>query len=171
MIGRKRKIMSGCGAIHVQAWFDPIYGRCMEVFLAKGSSGGCNSFMLGLSRMTSMALRTGANFDSVIDQLNSTPTCPSYAVRSATKKDTSKGNCCPTALGNALKDMQQEVFDLLGTDEESVYPIKVEKEINEVHHSKKETEYQKVKCPKCGGELRFEGGCNSCVDCGHTKCD
>lgn len=28
-----------------------------------------------------------------------------------------------------------------------------------------------VKCPQCGGELIFEGGCNTCKSCGWSKCD
>ena len=121
--------------------------------------------MLGLSRMTSMALRTGANFEAVIDQLNSTPTCPSYAVRSSTKRDTSKGNCCPTALGNSLVEMQEEVFELLGTDEDRVYPVKEVKGIKEVHH-KKEPEFVQAKCPKCGGEQKRSGNWIICTKCG-----
>ena len=27
------------------------------------------------------------------------------------------------------------------------------------------------KCPECGGSLIFEGGCNTCKDCGWSKCD
>lgn len=26
-------------------------------------------------------------------------------------------------------------------------------------------------CPECGGNLVFEGGCNTCKDCGWSKCD
>lgn len=164
LIGKKRKIMSGCGAIHVQAWFEPVDGRCMEVFLSKGSSGGCNSFMTALSRMTSYALRTGANFETTIDQLKSTPTCPSYAVRTATQKDTSKGNCCPTALANALVEMQTEIYDELGINEDVVYYVKPFENVKVVKENKKH------KCPECGEELRFEGGCNSCPSCGYSKC-
>ena len=29
----------------------------------------------------------------------------------------------------------------------------------------------KPKCPQCGEELFFEGGCNICKSCGWTKCD
>ena len=28
----------------------------------------------------------------------------------------------------------------------------------------------KIKCPECGGDLIFEGGCNTCKDCGYSKC-
>ena len=28
-----------------------------------------------------------------------------------------------------------------------------------------------AKCPECGGDLIFEGGCNTCKNCGYSKCD
>jgi len=166
LIGKKRKIMSGCGSLHVQAWFDPINGRMMETFLTKGSTGGCNSFMIALSRMLSVALRTGADFDYVIEQLKSTPTCSSYSVRSATKKDTSKGNCCPTAIANAFVSMQEEINYELDIIPETIEEVPKIKKIK-----KPVAGITKPKCPTCGGELRFEGGCNQCVDCGYSKCD
>ena len=27
------------------------------------------------------------------------------------------------------------------------------------------------KCPECGEEITFEGGCNICKSCGWSKCD
>jgi len=166
LIGRKRKLMTGCGSLHCQAFFDPTTGRCMEIFLSKGGSGGCLSMQNSLSRMVSLALRTGADFDVVIDQLKSTTACPSYAIRSATKRDTSKGNACPTAVGNAMIEMQEEIFDLLGVTEEEVYEVHTEtKEEHKVETNRK------PKCPECDGELRFEGGCQTCMNCAWTKCE
>jgi len=165
LLGKKRKIMSGCGSVHVQAWFDPINGKLTEVYLSKGSTGGCNSWMISNSRIMSLALRTGASFDYLIDQLKSAPACPSYSVRTATKKDTSKGNCCPVAVANALIEMQKEVYDELGIDEEEYKHEEMpsQTDVPIIKHIKK--------CPKCGAELRFEGGCNSCPECGWSKCD
>ena len=31
-------------------------------------------------------------------------------------------------------------------------------------------EDNKVKCPECGAELSFTGGCNVCLSCGWSKC-
>ena len=42
-------------------------------------------------------------------------------------------------------------------------------------NSSKESTNKKVihkpQCPNCGGNLIFEGGCNTCKDCGWSKCD
>lgn len=93
-------------------------------------------------------------------------TCPSYAVRTATKHDTSKGSCCPVAIGNALIDMYKEMQDEISDDLEEIIdtPKQPKKKII-VDKSKT------AKCPQCGGNLVFEGGCNTCKDCGWSKCD
>ncbi len=162
-IGKKRKLQTGCGSLHVTAFFDKISGRLLECYLSKGSTGGCNQFMVGLSRMISLSARAGVGIDNIIDQLNSTGTCPSYAVRKATKHDTSTGNCCPMAVGYALKDMYNEICEELGLNDE-------EENENEV---KVETKSDEPKCPICGEPIKFEGGCQSCTnpDCYWTKCE
>ena len=81
----------------------------METYLSKGSTGGCNNFMISLSRMISICARGGIDIYTIVDQLDSTGSCPSYAVRKATKGDVSKGACCPMAVGNALLDMYHQV--------------------------------------------------------------
>lgn len=134
-------------------------------------TGNCNSFMVGLSRMISLSARGGIDIYSIVDQLNSTLTCPSYAVRRATKHDTSKGSCCPTAIGNALLDMYDEIQDELGNREETVKPKMVGKEVIK-EAIKTVRQHDKMKCPECGEELQFSGGCMTCTKgCGWSKCD
>lgn len=112
-LGLKRTLNTGCGTLHCEAFFDPTNGELRECYLSKGSTGGCNNFMIGLSRMISLASRGGVSIDNILDQLKSCGVCPSYAVRSATKGDTSKGSCCPVAVGNALRDMHKEIQDII----------------------------------------------------------
>ena len=165
-VGKKRTLQTGCGTLHCEAFFDPDTGELLETYLSKGSSGGCNQFMIGLSRMISLAARGGVDIYSIIDQLKSSGTCPSYAVRTATKHDTSKGSCCPVAIGNALIDMYKEMQDEISDDSEDV--------IDTSKQPKKKIVVDKsktAKCPQCGGNLVFEGGCNTCKDCGWSKCD
>jgi len=144
VLGLKRTLQTGCGTLHCTAFFDKTTGELVETYLSKGSNGGCNNFMIGLSRMISLAARGGVHIHHIADQLKSCGTCPSYAVRSAIKHDTSTGTSCPMAIGNALLEMYGE---------------------------EKEKIDGNVKCPVCGQELAFEGGCNSCKSCGYSKCD
>ena len=162
-IGKKRTLRTGCGTLHCEAFFDPDNGQLLETYFSKGSSGGCNNFMIGLSRMISLAARGGIDVYSIVDQLKSSATCPSYAVRTATKHDTSKGSSCPVAIGNALLEMYEEMMDEVGFSDVE------EKELEVI--TPKIVPVSKAKCPQCGGELVFEGGCNTCKNCGWSKCD
>jgi ribonucleoside-diphosphate reductase alpha chain len=163
VIGKKRKLTTGCGSLHVTAFFDAKTGDLMETYLSKGSSGGCNNYMIGLSRMMSLAARAGCNIHNIVDQLDSCGVCPSYAVRKATKHDTSKGSCCPMAVGNALlemwKEMQEELSNKPIQNRTETTCKKSDKAVN-IH-----------KCPECGEPITHEGGCNICKSCGWSKCD
>lgn len=159
-IGKKRTLITGCGTLHCEAFFDPASGELLETYFSKGSSGGCNNFMIGLSRMISLSARGGVDIYSIVDQLKSSGTCPSYAVRRATKHDTSKGSCCPVAIGNALIDMYEELQTDLGL-----------MDTKECRMSNKDITENKPQCPECGEPLVFEGGCNICKSCGWSKCD
>ena len=113
VIGKKRKLITGCGSLHCIALFDPHTGALLETYLSKGSTGGCNNFMVGLSRMISISARGGIRIETIVDQLNSSGSCPSYTARKVTRGDTSKGACCPMPVGNALMDMYREMQEEL----------------------------------------------------------
>lgn len=156
-IGKKRTLHTGCGTLHCQAFFDPSSKELREVYLSKGSTGGCNNFMTGLSRMISLSARGGISIDAIVDQLKSSGTCPSYAVRTATKHDTSKGSSCPVAVGEALLRMYEEMQN------DNVCTCETTNDPEEVN--------SKSVCPECGSDLIFEGGCNTCKNCGYSKCN
>lgn len=158
IIGLKRKLMTGCGSLHCQAFFDPDNGELREIYLSKGSTGGCNNFMIGLSRMISAAARAGVSLDDIVDQLMSTGACPSYA-----KRGKSKGSCCPMAIGYALKDMYKQFNEYFADS------VNIPK--NQENTTRSSVCKNKVLCPECGEELVFEGGCNTCKSCGWSKCD
>lgn len=166
-IGKKRTLHTGCGTLHCEAFFDPENGDLLETYFSKGSSGGCNNFMIGLSRMISLSARGGIDIYSIVDQLKSSGSCPSYAIRSATKHDTSKGSSCPVAIGNALIDMYEEMQEDLGLNE-----IENERKMRQIIDVIANIDLKKKNpCPQCGEELTFEGGCNICKACGWSKCD
>lgn len=179
LVGKKRKLNSGCGRLHALAYFDRDTGELKEVFLNKGSQHGCNAFMNGLARMISLSARSGVDIYTIVDQLKSVPVCASYAVRYATKKDTSKGANCPMAVGNCLLEMYDEMqkeIDLglytetIERDDDSEEPC-YDKDIESVIHEDESSD-NVVICPKCGSKNYIPAnGCWECKDCGYSRCD
>ena len=172
LIGMKRRLTTGCGSLHCTAWFDPQTGDLMEIYLNKGSTGGCANFMVGLSRMISLACRGGVKIEDIADQLQSTGACPSYASRTATKHDTSKGACCPMAVGNALMEMWKEMKERIEKGNSIIALANSDSQIpsSESRPSFNPEADNGAKCPECGSELIQEGGCVICKSCGWSKC-
>lgn len=181
VVGLKRKLMTGCGSLHCIALFDKSTGNMVETYLSKGSTGGCNNFMVGLSRMISLSARAGVSIYDIVDQLRSTGSCPSYAVRKAVHNDTSIGSCCPMAVGNALIDMYNEFNHLEKyTNKNDIKSKAIESTVDEhilESVTKASIEEQLITykeeelCPQCGAKLDHIGGCDQCNMCGWTKCD
>lgn len=149
------QLTTGCGSLWMSVYFHKKTGQLCHIFLDKGSTGGCNSFMIGLSRMISYTGKLGGTVEGICDQLNSVPACPSYSVRTALKKDTSAGKCCPSAIGRALMELKQRYIE-----------DHLEMSTGEL----KQEEMTVNNCPECGAKLNFTGGCNSCPECGWSRC-
>lgn len=160
LIGLKRKLMTGCGSLHCTAFFDPATGDLMETYLSKGSTGGCLNSLTGLSRMISLASRGGLKIHQIVDQLDSCGVCPSYAVRTATKHDTSSGACCPSAIGRAILDMHKQIMNNVINYDPSIE-----------QYDKQDYNNNECKCPECGEPIIQEGGCVLCRNCGWSKCN
>ena len=166
-IGKERHLQTGCGSLHVCGFFDTVTGDLLEDYISKGSQGGCLSNLIGLSRLISYAARGGCDIHGIVDQLLSVPACPSYVARTVTKHDTSRGACCPNAIGYALLDMYDEMQDELGLKDDQDEETSDESQPIEPVIAKG----SQPKCPECGSILIFEGGCNVCKNCGWSKCD
>jgi ribonucleoside-diphosphate reductase alpha chain len=183
LIGKKRKLTTGCGSLHCTAFFDPATGDLMETYLSRGSTGGCANSYTGLSRMISLAARGGVHLDDIVDQLNSCGICPSYAVRRATKKDTSPGACCPIAVGKALVEMHDEMMNELWGKAISEVKEEMKKAdpaiamAMEPMSPEEESAAAKIllkglnHCPECGQPLAHAGGCDICNNCGWSHCN
>lgn len=135
-------------------------------------TGNCANFMVGLSRMISLACRGGVKIEDIADQLQSTGACPSYASRTATKHDTSKGACCPMAVGNALMEMWKEMKERIekGNSIIALANSNSQIPISESIPSSNPEADNGAKCPECGSELIQEGGCVICKSCGWSRC-
>lgn len=178
-VGKMRKLTTGCGSLHLNAIFNSKTGDLMEIFLNKGSSGGCNNFMIGLSRQISLNCKNGSKIDDILDQLASSGVCPSYAVRTATKHDTSPGSSCPVAVGKALKEMWEEMQNELqsGINDENKSALVGKTSVEGPDHNERKSSKAaggKISgsvCPVCGSKIEHIGGCDQCNNCGWSKCE
>ena len=190
VIGIKRKLKTGCGSLHCTFYFCPETGELREVFLDKGSKGGCLSLLNAMSRLASLCARKGAPVEEIADQLESVLVCPSYSVSKFKDKTTSKGSSCASAVAYALIDAHNQFLeDFIDPDDdcdieiktiqkteklELPEPRKVIKTKATVKNAKRtdvlDDDYYMV-CPECGEKalLKTEG-CVSCVSCGYSRC-
>jgi ribonucleoside-diphosphate reductase alpha chain len=146
--GVTERVNTGCGYIYVTVNFDS--RGISEVFSTLGKAGGCAAAQLeAISRLTSVALRSGIDVDSIVKHLRGIR-CPSIAWEQ----------------GHAILSCADAIASVL------------EKYIKEGTASNSETPSQNPEmvkswagqCPDCGGPLIYQEGCNICLACGFTKC-
>lgn len=146
--GITERVNTGCGYIYITVNFDQ--EGIAEVFSTLGKAGGCAAAQLeAISRLISLALRSGIDIDSIVKHLRGIR-CPSIAWEQ----------------GHAVLSCADAIASVL------------EKFIRQRDSAKQEADTKNpdiVKswaghCPDCGGSLIYQEGCNICLDCGFTKC-
>lgn len=176
--GLKKTLTTGCGTLHLESFYDIETDELRECFLSKGSTGGCNSFMVAVSRLISLAARAGVPSYKIIDQLKSAGTCPSYAVRKATMGDVSIGSSCPCAVGYALEELGKIITENDEPTNDKIEISSIDSKLIKPVNEAEEKLWSKFaptifeECPKCGEHAVFRtNGCITCSSCGYTKCD
>lgn len=129
-------------------------GELVEVFIDPSKSGGCLANVEVIGRLCSSMLRAGVAVEAVIDSAKGVK-CSSCA-RSKKKVD---GLSCGDIVAKAIETEYNYRKGKKNTKKVEKITEKVEK--NE----------EKAKCPECGAELSFTGGCNVCSSCGWSKCN
>jgi len=181
LISYKRTIVNGCGKFYLHLDFDDVGGEPLETFIDIGSGGGCERNLQFISRLISLLLRAGVDISEIIDQSFSIRPCKAYTDRTKSKGDTAKGTSCPSAIGWALKDLNDKIQTNYTMSDDLYYgayeempaeetPTEWEDDEPQVEH-KVAKPVHKALCPECAEELIFESGCNVCKNCGWSKCD
>jgi len=146
--GVTERVNTGCGYIYVTVNFDS--QGISEVFSTLGKAGGCAAAQLeAISRLTSLALRSEIDIDSIVKQLRGIR-CPSIAWE--------QGHAilsCADAIASVLEKYLREKT-ATNPDALSQNPEMVKSWAGQ--------------CPDCGGPLIYQEGCNICLACGFTKC-
>jgi len=143
--GITERVTTGCGYIYVTVNSDE-RGIC-EVFSTLGKAGGCASAQLeAISRLISLALRSGIDVASIVRQLRGIR-CPSIAWEE----------------GKAVLSCADAIASVL------------EKHTGGGNNKPKLEDYGLAKnlagqCPDCGNLLVYQEGCFICPSCGYTKC-
>lgn len=186
LVGYKRKIVNGCGDFSEQIFFDDFTGEPLENFIAMGDGGGCARNLEAISRLISLALRSGIPVSEVIKQLKKVHSCPAYRARKIQKGDTSVGTSCPSAIGYAIEELCNKINDRLfdGTDmddsltfDDSDHNMMIESWYEDSKSEIEDLLSNQAICPECGAKLQHEGGCVVCrgdethAGCGWSKCD
>ena len=165
--GITQKIPTGCGNLYITINEDE-EGIC-EVFSTMGKSGGCAASQSeAVSRMVSLALRSGVSIDSIIKQVKGIR-CPSPAWGEG-------GSIlsCPDAIGRALerynKDGMSARLHHKPKATASSLPTVAYASSDCAKGGNKNHLGLCPECPDCGGLLEFGEGCAFCRGCGFSKC-
>jgi ribonucleoside-diphosphate reductase alpha chain len=156
--GFTEKVRIGCGNLYITVNYDE-QGIC-EVFTTTGRAGGCPSQSEATSRLVTIALRSGIDAKSIVEQLKGIR-CPS-TIRQKDMKVLS----CPDAIGRLIEKVLklQNGNGNGNSKHEEHTKDNSDDEIEEVNIA------EITKCPECGKGVEHEGGCVICKHCGFSKC-
>ena len=155
--GKTRRLRTGDGTLYVTVNEDE-NGLC-EVFTAIGKAGGTVAAQTeAISRLISLALRSGVDPNSIINQLKG------ISGPNPTWEDGQLILSTPDAIGRALETFVNGDSPTL--EKKSQFEIAEENST-----SGKAGQYGQD-CSECDGSgVVNEGGCLVCKDCGWSKCE
>lgn len=184
--GFTEKVRIGCGNLYITVNYDE-NGIC-EVFTNTGRAGGCPSQSEATSRLVSVALRSGMDVKSIVEQLKGIR-CPS-TIRQKGLNVLS----CPDAIGRLIEKVakihsskDEDGGNDFTTQEYSIVQrpnssgsgetvcasdcnVCTLKEVCSAPGTDFEEYDLGGACPECGKTVEHEGGCVICRNCGYSKC-
>ncbi|MGX8701920.1 vitamin B12-dependent ribonucleotide reductase [Caproiciproducens sp.] len=155
--GVTERVKIGCGNLYITVNYDD-QGIC-EVFTNTGKAGGCPSQSEATARLASIALRSGMEVESIVDQLRGIR-CPS-TIRQPGLKCTS----CPDAIAKTIERVYKEQVQM------GKWPAPAPQKSKPVRETAADGAPGSMRfCPECGARLEHEGGCVTCRQCGYSRC-
>ncbi len=164
--GITERVRTGHGNMYITINFDENQ-EPFEVFGTLGKAGGCASAQLeAISRLVSLALRSGISPEEVIAQLKGITCCPAW-------DDGTLVRSGPDAVALALEshlNADPDARPLAAADAMQLSFIADPHQTNG-NGNASNGGYQARKCPDCNGTLHYLEGCVMCVSCGWNKCE
>ncbi|ADL08847.1 vitamin B12-dependent ribonucleotide reductase [Thermosediminibacter oceani] len=168
--GSTEKVKIGCGNLYITVNSDE-YGIC-EVFTNLGRAGGCPSQSEATSRLISLALRSGIDVKSIVEQLKGIR-CHSTLRQMANNKDI-KVLSCPDAIARAIERHIGARLAEGGNGVEFIKKIYCAGDTATAADGNNPVREPgrgyKSYCPECNSVLEHESGCIVCRSCGYSKC-
>lgn len=168
--GVTERVRTGHGNMYVTINYDE-GGRPFEVFGTLGKAGGCDSAQLeAISRLVSLALRSGIDPSQVVEQLRGITCCPAWDSGTLVRSS-------PDAVALALE------HQLTGEAEETPRPSADGVQLKFVPHPALSGVeglnsngdgpglFHGRRCPDCNTPVIYQEGCLMCVSCGWNKCE
>ena len=186
-IYKKCKIHTGCGKLVLFVGYSPSEDRIVEMYVKRSANGGCVHNIDALVISMSGMLRLGGNLDNIEKAFRGCGTCNSFTTAKLKGNKLSKGKSCPTAILNAIKEVEseiktQELAEIISNTPE--LKTQLENEYDKFHSTFTEAEKAFIeengqiayanatnRCPVCNSELQNSGGCISCSNCGFSRCE
>jgi len=157
--GTTEKLKTGCGNLYVTINEDD--EGLAEVFTTIGKSGGCTASQSeATSRMISLALRSGVDPASVVEQLKGIRCpMPSWDRGSVTLS-------CADAIGKAI----ERYLSGNGHAGQEAVPDPGPQTRSLPHRGNAASAGYNPECPECGTMLELSEGCVVCRACGYSRC-
>ena len=161
--GVTERVRTGHGNMYVTINFDD-EDQPFEVFGNLGKAGGCDSAQLeAISRLVSLALRSGIATEAVLEQLRGITCCPAWDEGTLVRSG-------PDAVALALERHtagENEGRSHSATDavQMKFAPEVVANGNGNGHHTSAR------RCPDCNTAVIFQEGCLMCLSCGWNKCE
>ena len=169
--GVTERIRTGHGTMYVTVNFDD-EGRPFEVFTTLGKAGGCHGAQLeAISRLISMALRSGIDPGQIVTQLKGITCDPVWDSGTLVRSD---ADALALVLSRHLREegLRQIGPGETATAERVVQPgLFPSTQQEDTVHTNGQPVPTGARCPDCSGYLIHQEGCLRCLDCGYTKCE
>jgi len=158
--GVTERVRTGHGNMYITLNFDE-ESKPFEVFSTLGKAGGCDSAQLeAISRLVSLALRSGIGSEQITDQLRGITCCPAWNEGELVK---SGPDAVALVLSRHLKGQEAPA-------EPSVQPMGAQLSLLPRNNNGNGKGEYVGRCPECNGLLSFQEGCVTCHGCGYNKC-
>jgi len=156
--GTTEKVKTGCGKLYITINEDD-EGLC-EVFTTIGKSGGCTASQSeATSRMISLALRSGVEPKSIVEELKGIRCpMPSWDRGAVTLS-------CADAIGKSI-----ERYLALNGGNGDPRRHDANREAKQLSESTVASAGYNPECPECGTMLELSEGCVVCRACGYSRC-